>query len=40
MTIKYSQNHERLQKLERLEIERKFIALDSSIFDQYRPAAS
>lgn len=40
MAIKVSQNYEKLKKLERQEIERKFIALDSSIFDQYRPAAS
>lgn len=40
MAIRVSQNYEKLQKLEQLEIERKFIALDSSVFDQYRPAAS
>ena len=40
MAIKVSQNYEKLKKLERQEIERKFVALDSSIFDQYRPAAS
>ena len=40
MAIKFSQNHEILKKIERLEVERKFIALDSSVFDQYRPSAA
>ena len=40
MAIQFSQNHEKLKKLERSEVERKFLALDSTIFNQYRPSAS
>lgn len=40
MTVKFSQNNEKLKKIEQIEIERKFIALDSTILDQYRPLAS
>ncbi|HMS93432.1 MAG TPA: hypothetical protein PKD28_03525 [Candidatus Saccharibacteria bacterium] len=40
MAIEITQNNEILKKLEQLEIERKFIALDSTVFDQYRPSAS
>lgn len=40
MAIKYSQDHERRKKMELTEIEQKFVALDSTIFDQYRPAAA
>lgn len=40
MAIKFSQNYEIIQKIEPTEIERKFIALDSTIFDQYRPSAA
>lgn len=40
MAIKVGQNYEKLQQIERLEVERKFIALDSTVFDQYRPAAA
>ena len=40
MAIKFSQNYEKLKNIESLEIERKFIALDSTVFDQYRPSAA
>jgi len=40
MAIKFSQNNEILKGIEQTEIERKFIALDSSVLDHYRRSAS